>query len=379
MQPDNPPGAAMDEETPLLKAKTDEQLEWKSFGATLLRVLDLEHLTEAYGYKLIVLLFVVQHLLKGFVNQSINSASDFLYSSYGVTGPSLNLLDGIALLPWSMKPVIGRLSDACPIMGYKRTPYMILYTLGGIYALSILGFLPQGSLTLNHAVVCMFLARWHISSLDLLSEARYSEKTQDQPQLGPALMSYVWFGLTAFQTIAALVSGPILSTFGFKTIFAMLTPIAAIGLLPLIYNYMEEHRQTAEETENSREALARESEILVISIISFCCSVAIFFVGILFQSPVISAVTSLAVLLLVVSSFGVLLRPVIAKVAIFLLLRKTISFSNRGSSFYFYTDTPEMYPAGPHFSRVFYALRCKQLQVYPPWLEFGFTSTMRAK
>eukprot|EP00959_Pyramimonas_sp_CCMP1952_P448666 9394886-Pyramimonas_sp.AAC.1 len=53
-------------------------------------------------------------------------------------------------------------------------------------------------------------------------------------------------------------------------------------------------------------------------------------------------------------SFTVVLTPVIAKFNAFSLIQTALGVSTSGASFYFYTDTPAMYPEGPHFSEFFY-------------------------
>jgi len=53
-------------------------------------------------------------------------------------------------------------------------------------------------------------------------------------------------------------------------------------------------------------------------------------------------------------AFSLVLKPVIAKVNAFFLVQTAASLSIGGGAFYFYTDTPEQYPEGPHFSQEFY-------------------------
>jgi len=53
-------------------------------------------------------------------------------------------------------------------------------------------------------------------------------------------------------------------------------------------------------------------------------------------------------------SFSVVLRPVIAKVNAFFLIQTSLGVSIGGASFYFFTDNPYQYPEGPHFSMEFF-------------------------
>lgn len=58
--------------------------------------------------------------------------------------------------------------------------------------------------------------------------------------------------------------------------------------------------------------------------------------------------------LVILSSYTVFLQPVIAKMNAFFFLQNVLSVSVHGAAFYFFTDTPEQYPEGPHFEPKFY-------------------------
>merc|ERR1712194_462979 len=53
-------------------------------------------------------------------------------------------------------------------------------------------------------------------------------------------------------------------------------------------------------------------------------------------------------------AYSVVLRPIIAKMNLFFFLHNAMGCSIHGAGFYFFTDTAEQYPDGPHFSPKFY-------------------------
>merc|ERR1740130_2176724 len=63
---------------------------------------------------------------------------------------------------------------------------------------------------------------------------------------------------------------------------------------------------------------------------------------------------ALAVGVVMLFSFSVLLSPTIAKFNAFSLIQTALSLQMGGAAFYFFTDTPEQYPEGPHFSEFFF-------------------------
>merc|ERR1719409_1270263 len=59
-------------------------------------------------------------------------------------------------------------------------------------------------------------------------------------------------------------------------------------------------------------------------------------------------------MIVVLISFSVVLRPAIAKMNAFFLIQTSLGISIGGATFYFYTNTPEQYKHGPHFSIQFF-------------------------
>lgn len=76
--------------------------------------------------------------------------------------------------------------------------------------------------------------------------------------------------------------------------------------------------------------------------------------GLLQRDPLINAVMAIGAGLVMLIACSVVLSPVIAKFNAFSLVYTAMGVSTGGASFYFYTDTPEMYPDGPHFSPFFF-------------------------
>merc|ERR1719482_448187 len=62
-------------------------------------------------------------------------------------------------------------------------------------ALLQVGVNPSNSMTVRGLVICLFVISLQISTCDLLSEAKYAEKVKENPKHGPALLTYVWFGM----------------------------------------------------------------------------------------------------------------------------------------------------------------------------------------
>merc|ERR1719440_8996 len=245
-----------------------------------------------------------------------------------------------------MKPVIGLISDAMPIRGYRKSPYMTVT--------AILGVVPQAHLGIEFVVVCLFLMQLNGSTCDLLTEATYAEKMQANPEHGPDLMTFVWFGLQTAGLFATVLIGPVIHHYGTKVPYMLAVIPMSFVLIPIARNFMEEVPQTAEETRVARQKLLEQKEACMLCVLMFFGTVSLTYLGIAYESVTVNAAAALIFAVIMLVAFSLVLRPVVAKVNAFFLLQTSLGFSIGGASFYFFTDTPEQYPEGPHFSIEFF-------------------------
>mmetsp|Transcript_61290 Transcript_61290/g.143436 ORF Transcript_61290/g.143436 Transcript_61290/m.143436 type:complete len:553 (+) Transcript_61290:68-1726(+) len=305
-----------------------------------------------FGWRLLFLLFVTQHLLKGFVNSLVQKAVPYLYRSYGVAAPQVQIFGGVVGLPWAMKPVVGLTSDVVPVFGYHKAPYILAVTLCSIFAFMGLSFWTDSGVSV--AVICLALVNLQLSTCDLLTEARYAAKMQKAPEAGPDLLTYVWAGINFMTLMAMLVSGPLIHAFGARAAFLCAAAPAALVLAPVAIGCLEENRVTSQELTAIRRHYFHHRETCFLCVVMLAGTMTIMTTGLFQHDPVLNFVVSLLTAMFVLFCFSVCLAPVIAKANIFSVLYTGLNASISGASFYFYTDRPEMYPEGPHFSDFFY-------------------------
>eukprot|EP00928_Gymnodinium_smaydae_P016026 TRINITY_DN15972_c0_g1_i1.p1 TRINITY_DN15972_c0_g1~~TRINITY_DN15972_c0_g1_i1.p1 ORF type:complete len:569 (+),score=44.36 TRINITY_DN15972_c0_g1_i1:40-1707(+) len=320
----------------------------------LLAASGIDDLVEHFGYKLLVMLFASQHLMKGFAGAITGPSASFIFKSYNVAGPQMQIYGGVTQLPWAMKPVIGLLSDALPIRGYHKAPYILVASMFGVVSLACIGAMPQTRMSVTGLVTCLFLVQLQFSTCDLLTEAKYAEKMQSHPKLGPKLMTFVWLGLQTGGLVATLMVGPMLNHFGphFPYIVALVP--AAFIMWPMACNYMEETPKSHAELVEARARLLEQKEACGLCFLMFIGTMLLTGLGIFYESAAVNAVAAIVVALVMLIAFSVVLKPVIAKVNAFFLIQTSVGLSIGGASFYFFTDTPEQYPEGPHFSMEFF-------------------------
>merc|ERR1719401_3305431 len=177
---------------------------------------------------------------------------------------------------------------------------------------------------------------------------------QQTPGRGPQLLTYVWFGMQVGGFVAILMSGAVIRYAGPKIPFAIAFFPAMGVLIPVCMGYLEEKKATPEETLAIRERLFEQKEACMLCVLIFFAAILLMLVGLMKHDPVVNACVALSIGIVMLCSFSLVLSPVIAKFNAFSLIQTALGVSTGGASFYFYTDTKEMYPEGPHFSEFFY-------------------------
>lgn len=322
-------------------------------GESILEI--LAGLKECYGWKLLGMLAIAQWMGKGLVWGFCLSAMDFLFRDYAVSGPKLQVYKAIVMLPWAMKPIFGLVSDAVPIFGYQKMPYIIGASIMAVIAHISIGFSPAGSLPINMVVVCLIFGCMQISVVDLLTEAKYAEKIREHPRRGPDLMTYVWAGITMGNLCATACVGFILEHFGAKWVFAFVSIPAALIIVPTWLNWLEEPKMTREQVKERQADLWAQKEIMFLVMLVGAATLALVAVGLLQDSVWVNLAVAGVVACIVVTAFTMLLNPLIGKMNCFFFVQTCCVVDISGASFYFFTDSAKQYPEGPHFTKLFFA------------------------
>jgi len=312
-------------------------------------------LESTFGYKILTVIFSAQHVMKGFVYYLTAAAEPYVYTSYSVSAVQMQIYAGVTILPWSLKPMVGLLSDVLPVRGYNKAPYFIGASVLGAAGMLTVGLAPVGGLPTTVLVMCFFVVSLQISTCDLLVEAKYSTKLQDHPLHGPDLLSYVWFGLTLGGLIGYALSGVIIVDLGAEWAYLICGVPAALVILPVAMGFLEERVQTSDDVRATRRRfLVDQSETCVLCLLMFFGDAVVLVVGLSYSSAAVNCAVSVTVLFMLLIAFSLLLTPVIAKFSVYTMVSASLTWSISSASYYFYTDDAAAYPEGPHFSAMYY-------------------------
>jgi hypothetical protein len=196
-------------------------------------------LKHVYSSRFLFLLILIQGLQKGYNYVLVDRWMFPLFQNLNVEAARYQVFNAFAMSPWSLKPLLGVISDLLFIFGTSKK-FMLLFA-------TVLG--SGGSIVLYFGIVGdsayiitggMFLLSLLSSTSDLLSESKYSEKLRDNPESGSAVIVFVNY-LQRLGYVAGFLSiGPMIEA----KVYLVLCGIVALNCMstfvPVLLNFLPE-------------------------------------------------------------------------------------------------------------------------------------------
>lgn len=315
----------------------------------------LGNLRTVFGGKFLLFLVFSQFLLKGWVAGLVGSLTLPIYKGiFGVDATQMQLYTMIVWAPWSLKPLLGLLSDLVICGGYHKRWWLVqALTLGVAGAgLSFLAFTQRSAIGF---ALCVGAVQLELSFYDLMSEAHYSAIARDNEQTGSDIVTFVQGLQAAGYVVAMLMVGPMSDSGLFVPMLAVVATLTLTPLLPTVAGWLPEERVGP----NCGPRLVGRAQLhrdrWMIAIIAFTGLAA----------PVTSALANtgdplIALALALVLTLGSLAGAwmvfprMIARIATYRVLVTLAQPSLGAAMDYFYVATPDCVPNGPHFSYAYY-------------------------
>lgn len=314
----------------------------KSYGKRLNRIL---------GWKFLIYLVFSQLILKGGLRTLIISIMLPIYRD-SIDAGTLQLYMMLMMLPWALKPLLGLLSDLILLGGYKKRGWILIGCLlatGSAIALFFTANLPLAF------TMCMMGIQFQIAIVDLLSEAKFSEIRQEQPELGSDASTLAQ-GLQSIGAIIVMVFIGILADAKlFMIAFIIIGGCVISPIVPTLLGWLPEIRVQGVKLIHfvDREQLYRDRWI--IGVVAFC-GVSSFISGAVanFANPIAGLVTAGGLLVCCLAGCWYAFPRGVTSVALYQVI-SIISSPGMGSAMdYYYTADQVCLPDGPHFSYAFY-------------------------
>lgn len=309
-------------------------------------------LEDNFGLRMLCML-ASANFLRGSVSRMLDSTQLPYYKNVlHMSGTLYQSLFIVSNIPWSMKSMIGSISDVIPMFGYHKRYYIIFYSLIGTLALILVGVIPFSQSQAEFAAFLFFCANYQLASVDLLCQGKYAELMVRRPATSSDVVTFVWTMSNLGSFFGSMVSGPVSDHHNPRFVFLICVPIAFQVILPALYGFLPE-KKVKQKSYLAVEKVRKHPRIFLLGLCMAVAASALALASI-FGNQNTQFVTSLstAFVLVVVAFWS--LPPLLSRGATYLLLSSALYISIPGALHYFYTADPVCLPNGPHFDFTYY-------------------------
>lgn len=343
-------------------------------------------LSGAFTTKFLILLTLMYGCIKGLAYQALLAVElPYFRHTLGISSSeTYQKYNNISQMSYSLKPLVGMISDTFPIFGYHKRFYIIVYcalSAGSVATIAILkGDPDNGPL----AAALFFLAMLGVAALDLLCEGKYSEIMAVRKDTGSAIVTWIWAAYMVGGVAAASIEGPISDDANPRLVLWITVPFFFIPIIPALLGWIPEtrktggvcsalagHEQSLIATDNtptdnivgsipenatwsSMSPAARQHKgIALLGLLTAFGALTVVIVSLLSSNAAVLGTVVPIALVLIVLSFFILPRNA-AKANLFMFFKELFYLQISGPLDYFYTSTPACLPDGPHFSFTYY-------------------------
>jgi folate/biopterin transporter len=159
------------------------------------------------------------YFVQGAMSLAQLSISFFLKDELSLSPAEVAALVGIAMLPWTIKPFYGLISDSLPIFGYHRRPYLVISSLLSCTAWLSMAFWVKTPLMATIAIALTSLA---VACSDAITDAVVVQRArQESVADAGSLQSFSWAATSVGGIMAAYLGGLLLEKLGSHSVFAI--------------------------------------------------------------------------------------------------------------------------------------------------------------
>lgn len=312
------------------------------------------NLERVFGKRFLLYLGLTYFGLKGIGFSLLTSAMLPYFQLMGVSGTGFQLASVVARLPWSMKGLLGVLSDCLPIGRYHKRGYLLVSAVVGLVGFGRLAALVPGSIGSDEvwSVASLFCcANILIATFDLLCEGKYSQMMREDREAGSEILSLVWSFVQMGSLVGAIFTGLCIDLFGPRPLLACCLPLTILAFIRTAVGDLPEEP-------------ARSWRALWLKVRS---GPRLFFLAVAMAVGSLIVALSVAKLgrqgrtfvtltiagLLIFCSFAAL-PPMLARCNLYMFMASVAYMDVTGPLSYFYTGSVDCIVDAPHFSYRYY-------------------------
>ena len=161
------------------------------------------------------LLIPFVYFIAGATGLASVAATFFFKEDLGLSIQQMQILGSISIIPWSIKPVYGFLSDRQPIFKLRRKPYLFLAGLLGSSGYFLLSLWVQD---FRGAMLALIISGVGFALADVIVDGIVAERSRNQKEAGK-LQSICRGAIMAGALIVAYASGILVETIGARNVY----------------------------------------------------------------------------------------------------------------------------------------------------------------
>jgi hypothetical protein len=314
---------------------------------------------DAFSLRFLGFLLCTQLFLKGTMYQIANSMMLPIFKTMNVDAAHVQLFNTLASSPWSIKPLVGVLSDLLILRGYHKRYYLVQSMAVGILAAIALCIIPQEIAYSLLIVVCFFALNYEISIADLMSEGAYARLMREQPHTGSNIVTLV----NAFSVCGTLLAlsfiGPLSDESLFVPVFAIGAVLALTPLIPTLLGWLPEPRIPADVSKKAA-CIKMDWDVIRNNKLPFaivaCTGLSgpILAVLTIYVSHIVGIVCAVMMIGMSVAGAYIAFPKMIGHVALYQIIVKLGKPSLGSAMDFFFTADEQCVPGGPGFSFKYY-------------------------
>ena len=159
------------------------------------------------------------YFVQGILGLARLAVSFFLKDELGLSPAEVAALMGIAVFPWTIKPLFGFISDGLPLFRYRRRPYLILSGFLGAVSWLALATIVN---TAWAAIAAITLSSFSVAIGDVIVDSLVVERARKETLNDAGTLQSLSWGASAFGgLITAYLGGLLLEYFTTRTVFAV--------------------------------------------------------------------------------------------------------------------------------------------------------------
>ena len=310
-------------------------------------------LRDAFSLKFLLFLFVSQFFIKGTLYRIATGVFLPIFKEMNVDAVHVQLYMTLAMAPWSIKPLIGVVSDLLSIFGYHKRFYLVISILVGFASGFSLIFIPQNISVSVLIVLCFFGLNFEISICDLLSEGTYARLMNENPQTGTDIITLVNGFQMAGQLIALCFVGPLSDIKSFLPIFIIGTIICIVPLIPTMLGWLPEEKNGNKIVSINWELFHRSKLPLAIVAVTGLSGPLLAILTI-YVNNIVGLVCAFIMVSLSIAGSYIAFPKLVGHVALFQVITQASKPSLGSALDFFFTADEECIPGGPAFTFKYY-------------------------